>query len=344
MKVLCFSSFNFAYLDRARVLFATLRQHHPDWRLVALVTDIPPPGVPFDLSNESWDEIIYAKDLQIDNFKAWVFKHSVVEACTAVKGPYLALACRQDVEAVVYLDPDIAVFAPLEVISRLTTQSILLTPHQLAPNDDNNSIQDNEITSLATGIYNLGFIGVSTSNEGQRFANWWSDRLKAFCFDDIPRGLFVDQKWCDHVPVFFDGVKIIKDPGYNVASWNLSRRTISFDRQGAALVNGVLLRFWHFTKLGRLGDTMTRRYAKNNYQVFELWNWYKSRVQESAVEQLPKGYWAYGTFEDGQAIERKHRLLYRSRTDLQTAFPDPFASGGGSFQEWLTAHPEEAPG
>ena len=31
MKVLVYSSFTFSYLNRARVLFQTLRRFHPDW-------------------------------------------------------------------------------------------------------------------------------------------------------------------------------------------------------------------------------------------------------------------------------------------------------------------------
>ena len=48
MKVLVYSSFTFSYLNRARVLFKTLRRFHPDWELVALITDTPPQGFAFD--------------------------------------------------------------------------------------------------------------------------------------------------------------------------------------------------------------------------------------------------------------------------------------------------------
>ena len=37
MRVTCFSSFTFGYLDRARVLFSSLKRFHPDWDLVALM-------------------------------------------------------------------------------------------------------------------------------------------------------------------------------------------------------------------------------------------------------------------------------------------------------------------
>ena len=40
MKVLCYSSFTFSYLNRARVLYSTLRRFHPDWELVALILSL----------------------------------------------------------------------------------------------------------------------------------------------------------------------------------------------------------------------------------------------------------------------------------------------------------------
>jgi len=203
------------------------------------------------------------------------------------------------------------------------------------------AVVDNEITSLATGIYNLGFLAISTRVEGRRFAKWWSERLLLFCHDDIPRGLFVDQRWCDHVPSFFENVRIIKDPGYNVASWNLSQRKLTIDKAGTILVNNHPLRFWHFTKLGALGDTMTRKYAGANFEVYELWRWYRSQVNASALDNVPAKYWYYGKYSDGAPIKGPHRLLYRSRRDLQEAFPDPFKSGSGSYQEWLDANQEE---
>ena len=63
MKVLCFSSFTFSYLNRARVLFASLRRFHPDWELVALITDEPPPGFVFDPAQEPFDRVVYAEEL-----------------------------------------------------------------------------------------------------------------------------------------------------------------------------------------------------------------------------------------------------------------------------------------
>ncbi|MDB5422721.1 MAG: hypothetical protein JWQ29_137 [Phenylobacterium sp.] len=336
MKVLCYSSFTFSYLNRARVLFQTLRRFHPDWELVALITDRPPAGFDFDPAEEPFDRLVWAQDLGIPDFESWLFKHDVVEVCTAVKGPFIHQACSSGAEAVIYLDPDTALFSSLEPLERwLKDSDILLTPHLIDPNDDVTAIQDNDLSASRTGIFNLGFVAIRTTGEGARFAKWWSDRLLDWCYDDMPNGLFVDQRWCDHVPALFDKVKVVRDPGYNVASWNLSTRTVEVGKDGAITVNGQPLRFWHFTKLGALGDTMTKKYAGTNFPVYEIWSWYKRQVVAATEAAIPERWWAYQAYADGEPIAKAHRELYRQRTDLQAAFPDPFQAGEGSFRQWL---------
>ena len=335
MRVLCYSSFTFGYLNRARVLFASVKRHHPDWHCVALITDKPPEDFAWE-DHEDFDELVYADELGLDDFDKWMFKHDIVEVCTAVKGPFLLQACDRDFDAAIYLDPDTCLFGALtSVLEALETHEIALTPHQLTPDENRSVIIDNEVMSLKTGIYNLGFLAIRTTGEGRRMAQWWNDRLLGFCFDDIPQGLFVDQRWCDHVPGFFEGVKILRDPGLNVASWNLSNRKIFIDKTGGILVNGSPLGFWHFTKLGPVGDVMTKRYAQKNFQVYELWKWYRTQVVKATPKTVPAGYWTYGLFESGRPISKAHRVLYRDRKDLQAAFPFPYRQGPGTFEEWL---------
>lgn len=336
MRVLCYTSFTFAYLNRARVLLETLRRHHPEWTLAALVTDRPPPG--WDPEREDFDQLVYAEDLGIPDFKSWLFSHDVVEACTGVKGPFLYQALRKDFDAVVYLDPDTALLARLDpVIERLETSDIVLTPHLLRPEASESAILDHEVAALQHGIYNLGFLAVRARGDGLRFAEWWKDRLLGFCYADIPQGLFVDQRWCDHVPALFANVTILRDPGYNVASWNIAQRKVAIDREGAITAGGAPIRFWHFSKLGPIGDAATRRYADGNLEVYEIWNWYKRLVDEKTDPGIARDAWAYDRYDDDRHITPAHRRLYRSRADLRSAFPEPFASGPGTFQAWLDA-------
>jgi hypothetical protein len=335
MGIHCYTSISFSYLCKARVLAWSLKRFHPDWVFTVVITDREPAGYIFNLDEEPFDRVLWSDELPFDNVRGWLFKHDVVEACTAVKGPVIRqLTQEAGVEKIFYLDPDIAVFNPLDdLVARLDAgSSILLTPHQVTPETDEVAVMDNEICSLGHGVYNLGFIGVNNDAAGRAFAAWWSDRLSKYCYDDLPRGLFVDQKWCDIVPALFDGVDIVKDPGCNVASWNLSQRTFSIDPAGQIRVNGHPLRFYHFTKLGPVGDVMTERYAQDNVEVYEIWAWYKRMIKRFDEPRIPKGYWYYGQFENGEKIPRQARLLYRDRPDLQAQFPDPYRE---AFYAWL---------
>lgn len=342
MTVHAYTSFSYSYLDRARVFARSLRDHHPDWVIWAVLTDKEPEGFSLDWSKEDYDRVITAEDLFGEETDRWLFGHDIVEACTAVKGRALQhILGETEVEKVFYFDPDIALFNSMHpVVDLLDSHSIVLTPHQIDPEpaDDKVAIRDNEITSLDYGSFNLGFIAVRNDPEAHRFADWWADRLQDWCHDRLDIGVFVDQKWCNLIPCFFDNVKVLRDPGYNVASWNLSQRRIDFSADGTVQANGVPLRFYHFTKLGPVGATMTYRYAKGQTEVFELWWWYNKAVERAVDSRLPERWWHYGTFGDGTKIPKPARELYRDRVDLRAAFPDPFAAGQGSFLSWLRAN------
>jgi hypothetical protein len=332
-EVHCFTSASFAYLDRVRVLGETLRQHQPSWHLTLCLSDEEPPGFAFDVANEPFDAVVRIHDLGIPDLRRWIFEHDVVELCTAVKGKMLCRLLDEGVRKVVYLDPDIAVFNSLDdVISLLDSCNVVLTPHQLEPDETTSAIIDNEIGSLKTGIYNLGFIAVAGTEEGKRFARWWRDRLLHFCFDDIAKGLFTDQRWCDHVPAFFHGVHILRDPGYNVASWNLSRRKITIAQDGQILVNKNPLRFFHFTKITWVGEAMLERYSGGHIEVFELLFWYRSRLAANAVKGLPERWWAYDKYDSGLPIPRSHRRAIRNNSQLRDRAPDPFAADPSLFE------------
>jgi hypothetical protein len=340
MIVNCFTSATFSYIDRARVLARSIREMHPDWIIWICVADQKPTGIDGDWNEENlFDRVVTLEDLSIPNLESWIFRHGLVELCTAVKGHMLCKMLQAGAEKVIYLDPDIAVFSPLsEAVEVLEENSIVLTPHQIEPEREQSAIMDNEIGSLKHGIYNLGFLGVSSRPQGRNFAHWWRDRLCDYCYDDIPNGLFTDQRWCDLVPAFFDDTVILRHPGYNVASWNLSNRPVAIAADGAILAANAPLRFFHFTKINSIGEVMLTRYAGQQHAVYELLYWYRRRLAAERLEGLPDGWWAYARFVDGSPITPEHRLLYRQRADLSERFPDPFQSGPNSYQQWYSTN------
>lgn len=334
-SIACYTSFTYAYLGRARTLLATLREAHPDWTVCAVVVDEPPPGQLDADMLAGFDIVLRLDDLGIPRARAWLFKHDVVEACTAVKAAAMLRLMEMGHAAVVYLDPDIAVFHPLDnIVAALDRAAIVLTPHQTSPNRNSRVMQDNELSSLRFGAYNLGFIAVRNDDLGWCFAEWWAAQLRRACYNETAEGLFTDQKYIDLVPGLFDGVAIVRDPGCNVASWNLSTRRLTIGTDGGIRVNDAPLRFMHFTKINSVGDVMIDRYAGDSIAVLELWSWYRRQVADRQPTAVPEGYWHYGVFSDGVAIPRKIRLLYRESSDLRAAFDDPF-DADGPFYAWL---------
>ena len=333
--MLIYTSITKSYLPKARVLAKSVKHFHPNWTFVLLFSDELPIG--FDLKNEPFDEILTIDKLGFTNWKAWAFGHALVELCTAVKGPAAELLSnRPGVDKIMYLDPDIKVFSSLSSLDLLLDKhEILLTPHLLDAETDIIAIQDNEISALKHGIYNLGFFAARTSGQGLDFICWWAERLRLFCRDDIPGGLFTDQRWCDLAPAFFSNLHIVRDRGCNVATWNIAHRPLSKDANAIFFVAGVPLRFYHFTSYDNgNGREMLMKYASNQKVAYELWDTYGTDLKlEGNADAIYKN-WHYGQFENGDAIPREARRAYQARVDLQKKFSNPYARKEPSFQSW----------
>ena len=143
--------------------------------------------------------------------------------------PYLLehLFRHYSIEKLLYLDPDILILNSLDTLRNyLDEADILLTPHLLSP-IPNDGRRPTEHDILKSGVYNLGFLGLRNGLESKRLLRWWSDKLYHHCIVAVEQNLFVDQRWMDLAPSLFEGVRILREPGYNVAYWNLHERSVS---------------------------------------------------------------------------------------------------------------------
>ena len=338
MTVYVFTSATLGYLPKVRVLAETVKKHNPEVSFCLLLGERRPLADP--VSTPLIDEVVALDDLGISRLKSWVFRHSLVELCTAIKGRFLKLLLdRPDCEAVFYFDPDIVLFSDLRVMAaRFADGPILLTPHLTAPEASLEAIQDNEVAALKHGIFNLGFLAVQASPEGRAFADWWWSRLEHFCRADIGGGLFTDQRWVDLAPALLPGVVIVRDPTWNVATWNLGHRRVEGSLRSGYRVESRPLLFYHFSGLDSGAQlAMLKKYGADMKALFELRDWYLRRCQQldgSAGSEVP---WSLGSFDNGAPIRPEHRAIYRQRPDLQSVFPDPFATAdaGSSYYRWF---------
>ncbi|MBX3586305.1 MAG: glycosyl transferase [Ramlibacter sp.] len=345
-KLHIFTSAACNYVPKVRMLFTSLRKHHPEAVLHLLLSDGKTDLL--DLNKEPFDAVTSVEELGIQYLPGWAFCHTIVELSTAIKPFFLRqLLDREDCGQVLYLDPDTVVFSRLDdILGALSEVNLVLTPHQTNPELTLEAVLDNEISSLKHGVYNLGFIGVSNTDEARRFASWWASRVYYFCRSEIHNGLFTDQRWIDLVPAFFDGVAIMRSGRHNVATWNITTREFRQNEDGAFTVDGEPLGFYHFTGFDSGAHRiMAIKNAADNPAIHNLVNWYEESTADLSDDPLSRVPWKYARYSDGTPIDRIHRFLYRQRVDLQKTFPDPFdASGSHSLKGWMTGQaPKEYP-
>ena len=318
-----YTSVNNHYMAKAIVLAKSVKKYHPEANFSLVLSDKLLDD--FDVAASPFDEVITIDNLGIpvSNLNQWIFEHTIVELCTAVKGQALVNFLENGADKVIYLDPDIEVFDELKHLDELLDENdILLTPHQTIQEDCYRDIVNNEICSLMHGVYNFGFYAVRNNANGMKFAKWWRDRLLDFCYDDIPHGIFTDQKWGDLVPALFDGVHIIKSPAYNVSTWNLSHRKIT-KKNGRFFVNGEPLQFYHFSGFDSGAQkTMLELYAEKGSAAYTLRDMYIEKQNEAGQKRYVKYASIYDCFDNGERITNEHRKMMRERSDVHEFFKD----------------------
>ncbi len=261
-------------------------------------------------------ELVRPQDvMEPEEFDRLALVYDVTELATAVKARFMSRLLDDGLSDVVFFDPDIQIFAPLDDIAELARRhSIVLTPHDIEPLP-RDRLQPSEIQLLQSGAYNLGFIAIG--GESKAFLRWWSEKLRLHCLASPEQGLFVDQKWIDLVPGYFDH-HILKDPGCNVAYWNLSSRNLTWD--GARYrVNDLPLRFFHFSGfapdkphlLSRHSLPAPRILLSEHPSVKALCDAYAKELFAHGYETVSQRPYGLGVLSNGLTIDRRMRRIYR---------------------------------
>lgn len=332
------------YLPYARVLAESFLESQPEGRFFVLLVDRVDGH--FDPENEPFTLVEVEELENIPDLPSFLFKYTILEANTAVKPFFLAhLFERFELANLVYFDPDILITGSLEELAGLVERhSIVVTPHLTDPIDD--EAHPSEQAILQAGAYNLGFIALRRSEVTERLLTWWQDRLYDRCLVKIDEGLFVDQKWIDLVPGIFGDVHILRDPGYNVAYWNLHGRRVTLDAEAPnreARSNDRPLVFFHFSGI----DPGNLRHVSKHQDRFtladlggaaELYRRYSDKVLAAGFRDTKPWPYAFAVFTNGVRIPEAARRIYLELGRRRQRFGDPFATEKeDSFFDWLQA-------
>lgn len=307
------------YLAMARVLGESVLRHNPGSVFVIGLVDRVNPEIDYRALGPF--EIIPVEELGIPEFEQMVARYSIVELNTAVKPFYFRhlfsrpAGSNASQARVVYFDPDVVVYFSLAGIEEsLGNASVLLTPHVLSPVPPDGG-EYGERVFLNYGVYNLGFCAMRCCEASERLLGWWSAKLVDQCKDRVEEGLFVDQLWMNHAPIFFEQVEVSRNPGFNVAYWNLHERQLRQDG-GRWYVNGTTpLVFYHFSSFqmdvaDSLGKYSARYSLQNRPEMRPLFDEYRSKLKAYEFARFRKIPCVYVELRSEQ-ITQQRRAYYR---------------------------------
>jgi len=191
--------------------------------------------------------VYFINNISDDRIKGMILRYNPFELSCAIK-PFFATHILEDqpgLQRLIYLDSDMYVFG---VFTPLTDAAITLSPHRtknigFLPVTENFSF----ISLNRYGVYNAGYFELQRKGEAMAFLDWWKVLMEKGAFNKPDEHLFTDQPWLNAVPSFFDDIYINKNPGYNVAYWNLIERRVE-EKEGSIYVNGEPLVLFHFAK------------------------------------------------------------------------------------------------
>lgn len=177
-----------------------------------------------------------------------VTRYGAAETCFALK-PMLAEALlAKGASQIIFVDADcLFLSAPTQAEFALKEgASAVFTPHILRSAAGQHYVDDRAF--LRSGSINIGFFGISSTNEARELLAWWKDRVCADCTVDDGHGTYYEQKWLDLAQSLFEGVTLIRDQGYNIAYWNMHQRPLKKATKGLWTVDAQPVVFVHFSR------------------------------------------------------------------------------------------------
>jgi hypothetical protein len=290
---------------QSRVLAETLQLHHPDARMIAVVSGI-----------EESDEPEPYETLSSDG------SATVPELLAAVLG---------EADLAIYVDPCLCLYDTLEPILRLARNGgVAVVPRVTALPDDGQRPDDADL--LEAGTFSSALVAVAGGEGSARFLSWWSSRLAD---SEVSAG-----RWLQLAVERFPEVAPVKDSGSNVGYWNLHERPLS-RRGGQVLAGEAPLRFVDFAGFRPdrpywLSEAATRVRVIDDPVLSELCGEYAQRLRAAGWTLPRRGMADIQRLGNGQRVDHLVRGLWEASSAEQRDFGDPLtAVAADEFVAWM---------
>jgi hypothetical protein len=304
---------------RIALVVESFLRHHPAGQIFICLVDRPKQGMSLAMPGT----ILSAEELDLPGGRRFLFKYEAFELCCALK-PYAInyVMQRHAISHLVYLDADILVmknfWGDLELA--WTNHSILLTPHLTRL--PGNTSAEFQRSLVQHGAYNGGFIALKIGNETNQFLDCWASLLADGCTFDPMNNIYVDQRWLDLLVPSCESVGVLRDSSLNVAYWNLHERRLTVDDQGEWTVNGLPLKFFHFSGFDR--TRLTTKMKRLDAAALAIARYYGDLLEQAGEEQFRTQPYGWDYYVDGTPILLAHRDMILAHHPEFADVTDPF--------------------
>ncbi len=332
------AGFTIASRDRmaaAKLLARQYKRLHTEQQFFIVMADdlSPSPG------GDNEEGLIPLGAVGLPGEQVFPYQHAMRALCAAVK-PFCArhMLASGKADQLMYLDSDMEPFRRLDQAwDALACADLVLTPHAQRPIPDLASPCDPTI--LQRGLFNSGFVAMKDSAATREFLDWWCERVYTNCAEETGDGHYLDQKWLDLAPIYFERVHVLRDKAYNVAYWNLHERTLTASDDGY-LINGKPIAMYHFSGFdprfpNRLSAHQSR-YALSELPVLKrLCDNYATQLEGAGGQRLEPSGQACITLGNGIPMSRLASAVVLHCVRNRIGFPAP-GSDSNAFCEFLT--------
>jgi hypothetical protein len=329
-------------LFQARTLFQSVAHFEPTVGKVLFLVD-PVDGEALQLDGVT---IVPAAAAVCAGFTAMAFEHTGPALCCALK-PFCARYVLMQLEqtAAVYLDTDTLVLSGIaELVNPPPDASILLTPHLLQP-INGPAVPRDEIDIIESGIFNAGVIGFRRSDSCTAILEWWASRMR--WRRNVREQFAYDQHWLDLANNLFEGVRSLRDPGYNVGYWNLHERPLGRDKSDNLIVGGgARLRIFHFSFFDSnspewLVNQGTIHVSVQASELKDLALGYAESLRRNGRDMDSSNSYRFSAFDDGHPISEEQRQYFAERLPEEVKMnANPFdpAFAWGHMRGWRSIY------
>lgn len=239
-----------SYLPGVRVLVESVRRVEADCDVLILVVDASGALLAQEFTDyfPSGTQLVGGDSLTHPLYSSMRRYFSAFEFSTATKAFILHYAIFElGYRKAIFLDGDVCCYSGLRMVwDALDATAIALTPHVTAPFPDDGQ-EPGDGGMFEHGFVNSGFLAFRYDDAARQALEWVMRRVAHQGFFVPECGLSADQTWFSCLPWYFpDAVTMLRDPGLNVAYWNLQERQIR-NTSECLTSNGRPLVFFHFS-------------------------------------------------------------------------------------------------